>query len=161
MQFCSNRDKIVGREVSNAPKVLMTKWRFCLIVMMVEVDNVRKSGVNGLLFWLLVLSSASDMPMFWVWPMRNQWLWAHLSLSMLRESRGRSIKGQSSQSSLTHWVTDTALIGRMAEIGEGIVTIMVCCVVEGWRWRWWRGGWMGDVIYEMYWKRMFPRLRKV
>ena len=108
------------------PKVLLAKWRFYLVVMMVEVDNVRWSGVDGLSFWLLVLSSEaarSDMPMFWVWPMRNQWLWAHFSLSMLRESRERSIKRRSWQNSLTHWVPDAALIGRMAQRVDRIVTM--------------------------------------
>ena len=92
---------------------------------MVEVDDVRWGGVDGLPFWSLVSSSeatASDMPIFWVWAMRNQWLWAHLSPSMLRESRERSIKHHSSQKFLTQWFPDAALIGRMEEKGDGIVT---------------------------------------
>ena len=73
----------------------MAKWRFSLVVMMVEVDDVRWGGVDGLALWSLVSSSeaaTSVMPIFWVWAIRNQWLWAHLSPSMLRESRERSIK---------------------------------------------------------------------
>ena len=46
---------------------------------------------------------------------------------MLQESRERSIKHQSSQNSLTHWVPDAALIGRMAEKGDEIVMVA----------RWW------------------------
>ena len=41
----------------------------------------------------------------------------------LRESGERSIKCQSSRNSLTHWVPDAALIGRMAEKGDGAVTM--------------------------------------
>ena len=121
---------------------IVVKWRFCL-VMMVEVDDVRWVGVDDLPFWSLVSSSeaaTSDMPIFWVWGMRNQWSWAHLSPSMFRESRERWIKCQSSQNSLTHWVPDAALIGRMAEKGDRIATMdgdwvvgKICCVVE----RWW------------------------
>ena len=83
----------------------MAKWRCSLVVMMVEVDNVRWAGVDILPFWSLVSSSetaTSDMPIFWVWAKRNQWLWAHLYPSMLWESRERSIKHQSSWNSLTH-----------------------------------------------------------
>ena len=72
---------------------IMGKWRFCLVVMMMEVDDVRCGGVDGLPFWSLVSFSeaaTSDMPIFWVWGMRNQWLWAHLSPPMLRESRERT-----------------------------------------------------------------------
>ena len=47
----------------------------------------------------------------------------HLCPFMLRESRERSIKHQPSQNSLTHWVPDAALIGGMAEKGDGIVTM--------------------------------------
>ena len=139
---------------------IMAKWRFCLVVMMGEVDDVRWGGVNGLSFWSLESSSeasTSDMLIFWVWAMRNQWLWAHLSPSMLRESRERSVKRQSSWNSLIHWVPDAFLVGRMAEKGDRIATMdggyvvgKIWCVVEGWRWRWWRGGWVGDVIYEKY-----------
>ena len=92
---------------------------------MVEVENVRWGRVDGLPFWLLVLSSEAaliDMSVLWVSAMRNQGLWAYLSLSMFWESRERSRKGQSSRDSLTHWALDTALIGRMADRGEGIVT---------------------------------------
>ena len=32
----------------------------------------------------------------------------------------------------------------------GQVMGKICCMVEGWRWRWWKGGLMGDVIHEMY-----------
>ena len=48
---------------------------------------------------------------------------------MLRESRERSIKPQSSQNSLTHWVPDAALIDRMARKGMGLLLRMVA--------RWW------------------------
>ena len=41
---------------------------------------------------------------------------------MLRESRERSIKHHSSQKFLTQWFPDAALIGRMEEKGDGIVT---------------------------------------
>ena len=105
---------------------ITTKWRFCLIVMMVKADNMRWGGVNGLPFWSLVSSSeaaTSDMPIFWVWAMRIQWLWAHLSPSMLREGRERSIKFQSRRNSLTHWVLDAVLIGRMAGKADGIATM--------------------------------------
>ena len=58
---------------------------------------------------------------------------------MPRGSRERSIKLQSSQNSFIRWVLDSALIGRMVERGDGIVTmdggyvmIKVCCVIEGW-----------------------------
>ena len=125
MQLCSNQNGWYRGRYYILSTDIMTKWRFCLVVMMV-VDDVRWSGVDGLPFWLLVLSSeaaTSDMPILWVWAMRNQWLWAHLSPSMLQESRERSIKHQSSQNSLTHWVPDAALIGRMAEKGDEIVTM--------------------------------------
>ena len=141
----------------------MAKRRLYLVVMMVEVDDVRWGGMDRLPFLSLVSSSevaTSDMSMCWVWVIRNQWLWAHSSLSMLWTSRERSIKLQCSQNYLTHCVPDASLIGRMVERGDGVVTmdggyviIKVCCVIEGWRWRWWRGGWVG-VIYEMCWKRM-------
>ena len=68
--------------------------------MIVEVDNARWGEVDGLPFWSLVSSSeaaTSDMLILWVWEMRSQWLWGHLSLSMLQESRERLIKCQSSQ----------------------------------------------------------------
>ena len=94
--------------------------------MMVEIHYVKEGGVDVLPLWWLVSSSEaaiSDMPIFWVWVMRNQWLWLHLSLSMLRESREKSVKRHSPQNSLTYWVTDMALIGRMAERGDGIVTM--------------------------------------
>ena len=84
------------------------------------------AGVDGLPFRSLVSSSeaaTSDMPIFWVWVKRNQRLWALLYPSMLRESRERSIKHQSSRNSLTHWVPDAALIGGMAEKGGWIVTV--------------------------------------
>ena len=42
---------------------------------------------------------------------------------MLRESREKSIKRQFLQNSLTHWVPDAALIGRMAEKGDWTVTV--------------------------------------
>ena len=47
---------------------------------------------------------------------------------MLRESRERSMKRQSSRNSFTHWAPDAALIGRMA--------------VRGWDcyYGWWLGG---------------------
>ena len=105
---------------------IMAQWIFSLVVMMVEVGNVRWAGVDGLPFRSLVSSSeaaTSDMPIFWVCANRNQRLWAHLYPSMLRESRERSIKHQSSQNSLTHWVSDAALIGGMAEKGDVIVTM--------------------------------------
>ena len=35
----------------------------------------------------------------------------------------RSIKRQSSQNSLTYWVPNAALIGRIAEKGDGTVTM--------------------------------------
>ena len=73
--------------------------------------------------WSLASSSetaTSNMPIFWVWVMRNQWLWRHLPLSILRERRERSIKRQSSRNSLTQWIPDAALIGRMAETWEGV-----------------------------------------
>ena len=67
--------------------------------------------------------------------MRNQRLGVHLSLSMF------------------HWALDAALIGRMAERGEGIITkdygqVMgrIGCMLERRGWTWWRGSWMGDVI---------------
>ena len=47
---------------------------------------------------------------------------------MLRESKERSIEPQSSRNSLTYWAPDAALISRMAEKGNGIVTIVA---------RWW------------------------
>ena len=50
MQFCSNQNKIIGCEASNAPEVLMAKWKFCLVVMMVEVLDVILGGVEGLPF---------------------------------------------------------------------------------------------------------------
>ena len=43
-----------------------------------------------------------------------------------RESRERSIKRQFSRNSLTLWASDAALIGRMAEKGDGIVTMDGC-----------------------------------
>ena len=104
----------------------MTEWRFCFVVMMVEVDNMRWGGVDGLPFLSLVSTSEvaiSNMPIFWVWAMRNQWLWAHLSLYMLQERGERSAECQSSRNSLTHLVPDAALIGRMAERGDIIVTM--------------------------------------
>ena len=45
----------------------MAKRRLCLVVMMVEVDDVRWGGVDRLPFLSLVSSSeaaTSDMPMF-------------------------------------------------------------------------------------------------
>ena len=47
----------------------------------------------------------------------------HLYPSMLRESRERSIKHQSSRNYLTHWVPDAAFIGGMAEKGDAIVSM--------------------------------------
>ena len=41
---------------------------------------------------------------------------------MFQEIRNGSRKCQSSRGSLTHWALDAALIGRMAEREEGIVT---------------------------------------
>ena len=104
---------------------VMAKWRFSLVVMIVEVDYVWWGGVDGLPFQSLVSLEAatSDMPIFWAWANRNQWLWAHLSPSILRESRERSIKRQSSRNSLTHWAPDAALIGGMVEKGNRIVTM--------------------------------------
>ena len=123
----------------------IAKWRLFLVVMMVVVYDVSWGGVDGLPFQSLVSSSkaaTSDMPIFWVWVKRNQWLWAHLSRSMLWVSRERSIKCQSSRKPLTHWVPDATLIGGMAEKGNGIVTMdggqvvcEICCVVEWWGWR--------------------------
>ena len=114
---------------------IIAKWWFCFVVMMVEVHDVRWGGVNGLPFWSLVSSSeaaTSDMPIFWVWVMRNQWLWAHLSLSILRESRESSIKHQFSQNSLTHlrrgpiavWLRD----GDGGDGGEAdwVMLVMTC-----------------------------------
>ena len=146
--LCSNWNKMAGGEAGNVISKLcagqvrqnswsrdrcnilstdvMAKGKFFLVVTMVEVDNVRWGGVDSLPFWSLVSSSeatTSDMPIFWVWAMRNQWLWAHLSPSMLWESRKRSIKCQSSPNFLTDWVPDAALIGRMAEKGDGIATM--------------------------------------
>ena len=103
---------------------IIAKWRFSLVVIMVEVDAVRWSEVDGLPFRSLVSSSEAatrDMPFFWVWAKRNQQLWALLYPSILWESREGSIKHQSSQNSLTHWVPDAALIGVLAEKGDGIV----------------------------------------
>ena len=53
---------------------IMAKWRFSLVVMMVEVDYVRWAGVDGLPFRSLVSSSeaaTSDIPIFWAWAKRN------------------------------------------------------------------------------------------
>ena len=127
---------------------------------------------DGLPLWSQVSTSEaaiSDMPIFWVWSMRNQWLWVHFSLSMFRGSRERSRKDLSSWDPLTYWTLELALIVRMAERGERIVTTdggkmmsKICCwgqhSVEGRKWRWWKGGQMGDVIHEMYWERMSTRL---
>ena len=104
---------------------IIAKWRFSLVVTMVQVDDVRSGGVDGLPFWSLVSSSeasTSDMPIFWVWAKRNQRLWA-LRVQESRESRERSIKHQPSRNSLTHWVPDAALISGMTEKGDGIVTM--------------------------------------
>ena len=46
---------------------------------------------------------------------------AFISVHALRKQE-RSRKRQSSQDSLTHWTLDAALIGRMPEGGERIVT---------------------------------------
>ena len=134
---------------------------------MAEIDDVRWVGVGGLPFLSLVLSSeaaTSAMTIFWVLAMRNQWLWAHSSQSMLWGSRERPIKLQSLQNSLIHWVPDWTLIGRMVERGDGIITmdggyvmINFCCMTEGWWWRWWRRGWAGVIYAE---NKCVPYCRK-
>ena len=70
--------------------------------------------------------------------MRNQRLRVHLSLSMF------------------HWALDAALIARMAERREGIITkdygrVMgrIGCMLERQGWTSWRGSWMGDVIHVL------------
>ena len=45
----------------------MAKWKFCPVVMIVEIDDVRWGVVDGLTFWSVVLSSeaaTNDMPIF-------------------------------------------------------------------------------------------------
>ena len=48
---------------------------------------------------------------------------AFISVHVLKKQK-KIKKTSASRDSLTHWALDAALIGRMAERGEGIVTVL-------------------------------------
>ena len=60
-----------------------SKWCWC-------VNGMEEAGVKFMSFWLQPSSSKVAICCFWVWAIRNLWLWALLPLFMLKESRERS-----------------------------------------------------------------------
>ena len=79
----------------------------------------------------LLLATTCDIPILWVWVIKNQWLQPLLSMYMFEGSRERSSQCQPSQGYFTHWVLDAALIGSIAEVGELFLRIVVLTV---WSW---------------------------
>ena len=54
------------------------------------VKGIEEGGVECLPFWLQASFLKAVTCFFWVWAIRNLWLWAPLSMSVFQESRKRS-----------------------------------------------------------------------
>ena len=73
-------------------------------------------------------TASCNISICWVWVIMNQWLWALLSLSMLKGGRQKSKQCQSSQDSFAHLALDAALIGSIAK-EQGLLQRMVVMTV--------------------------------
>ena len=114
--------------------------RFCIVLVVYRSITMWKETMMEVMVmggghgrewdeWFVILVTSifvrgcySQYTNFWVWTIRNQWLWAPRSMSMLWR-KGVLLEY------LTHWAHDAAISGWTAGVGKRLVVEVVVIAV--------------------------------